>query len=221
MNRTKFLLPLLFIFFCGTQGFSQALSNNLDGNSTVDFKENTDVEGSSMLFDDWQNADLVDVNDNLIEDVLVNYDGLKNRFISKTSDDRYLELNIWNYKAVKTKDKNPNTYVNITSKGEPCYCKLIYEGENVSCYEKFTSEKKRSNGNKYASVTSMYKMSNKTETYIYHNKELKNAKRKAKFFDKMFKDLDLKNFVKSNDLDLKRDEDLAKLLEYIDNEIMR
>ena len=211
----KYYFTLLISIFFIQSAYSQAIARDLQGNNSFDIRENTDVDGSPYLFEDWVKGDLIDINGNKIEDVMLNYDGEKSRFVSKQEGNKVLELNIWNYRAVELMVEGKlDTYVNITNKGEAAYCKVIYESDYVACYQKFSATKKRSSNSGYGQVKSMYKYSNKNETFLYYNDELIKIKRKEKDISKLLKRKDLKSYTKENKLNLNKDKDLAKLLEY-------
>jgi hypothetical protein len=143
------------------------------------------------------------------KDVMVNYNTLTQKFITEIENNQFLELNFFHYQKVVFENE---TYVNLSKSGDPCYAKLIYEGKDFACYEKVAGQKRRTDSNKYNDVKSFYKITKTNTTLFFKDGALNEIKRKDKDLAKFFPEKNIKSLLKTHGLNIKNDEDLAKLL---------
>lgn len=181
-------------------------------------KDNFDVGGSPMIFDDWRQADLIDNQGGTIADVFVNYDALKEIMICKMNDGKYLQLNNYMYPEINLSDL---TLVNLNAYGMSGYGSAIYNGERIKCFSKTVASKSTSasSANAYNQVQDHYKITKRDKTFLWVDGKAHEIKRKDKDIDKLFTNVDVKKIVKSEKLKLKEDRDLVSLLHIIENKL--
>ena len=212
LSKFSLNLSVLFLFFFSQALLSQAAQQRLDGDTFM-LKANMNVQGSAMLYDDWQKADLIDNNGSVVEGVLINYNGLEEALICKLDDGTMLQLNKYLYtKAVLG---NSELY-NLTAYGATGYGKALFIGNNYQCFEKMTATKTTTDSNGYNQIKDYYKIRKSNKTILKIGDRTMELKRSTKEFDKALPGMDIKGLVKANKLKLSKDEDLVHLLQLLD-----
>ncbi|NNE27870.1 MAG: hypothetical protein HKN09_13575 [Saprospiraceae bacterium] len=213
MNRS---LILIMIYCFGILGLVAQTSpaSQMDGEQVV-VSNNLNVDGSPLLYDDWEDATLVDVQGKKYENAQVNYDGLRSKFIAPhTSENNIIELNSFHYREVQIQDTG-DRFLNGSPYGSLGFLRVIFEDDKFILFEKFSSIKRTKDKETYASVTAMYKIKNTKTLYVYTQDDgLVEVGRKYKDFESVFGVEGLKSFIKAEKLKLKNDPDLVRLMEY-------
>lgn len=213
MIKFSFIATLLFIGF--HVSYAQGALSVSGESQVLFYNENTNVEGSKFLFKDWKSATLVGVNGDAKEGVVINYDGMKGRFVSKIDDKNGIYLNTYEYKEVRCfcdDSGEENIYVNLASRGDASYGKLLFGNEKMEWFTKFTAMKTTSNKANYNEVTAMYRIKTQNKLLLYKDGELVEVSRKLKSLNKYFPDKNVKKIAKQNKLKLKSDKDFKSLM---------
>ena len=181
----------------------------------------SDIRGSIYLFDDWKQGKTIfsdgsepqtkDIKYDVIENVLIvrGEDDVENTFTSPIKqfsilvDGKWLEFK----NGFKSKDLKEDIFVQV-----------LYSSNKTSFYKKETKTVIESKGYNTASVEK--KIESSVHYYLQlnpSNNELIVAKRDTKSLLTILDKSQLEHFIKENKLNLKKDDDLIKLLTYYDS----
>lgn len=209
-NKVWSLYLVLFFFGSGLIGQQdvQLSVGGVYGTAQFQGSDNT-FDGSPLIFDEWQVAKLYDVDNNVLEASEINYDALNDNMLYRQDKKTMIKLNPFKYLRFEFSDM---TMVNMAQFKSNGYAKLIYDGENVKFLEKKKASKTTRDSNQYSQVSAQFKITWKTDYFLFYNGQLHPVKRKEKDLADFFDKQRIKKIVKSKKLKIKNDVDLRLLL---------
>lgn len=217
MKRTLFLIPVgILMLLLSEQVKAQATySQDLNG-SPIKVSRYLDVKGSPFLFDSWLPA-LVQLTNGQTYQLDIKYDLVADEllFKDKKGDSLNFVLPIREFKFTaplehiyRFKSGYPPSVANT---GKNTLYEVLYEG-------KYTLLKKISKtvweeSTTYGTATRTRNISSKNAYFIFDGSAMKPFKPQKKYLAPLFEEKSsiLDQFIKSNNLDLNKDEDLIKV----------
>lgn len=225
----KFIFTLILTFYVGSllaqneaavnntsNSFSTVLKPNADNFSGGFFFYNPrrDVKGTVYLFDDWSNFAMISTKDNykfLVRNVNINIE--RNNIQAKISNDSIFEFNLNDIEKITINNK---VYKNIYGKNGKRIYEIIYESDSFSILKGF--ETKIISGSPNPMVNRSDDKIVRNKSYFLKTEMNINPFRlsKNKILKLLANDQErinkIKQYVKSNRLSYKKDEDVRKAL---------
>lgn len=216
------ILQFCFVFLLSISVTAQTsvLSTN---SQPIDEDRYDEVKGSPYLFKKPVKADIITIKDEIIEDVLLNYNGFdhdievyKNGRVTFLDERQYPKIIIKKHGLKNNVDGDlilVPTPQNSAAKG--MYLQQIYSSPTVTLYKKFRIAKKENKINTPGETVVQQRFSKYTDYFIEQTEELIQVKKKLDDLIKVLgHEQELKAFAKKNKNKLKSDQDLKELLEY-------
>ncbi len=192
---------------------AQAAQRILDG-EVINFRSNENIQGSYLLFDNWQIGSIEDLEGNVTTQVKLNYHTFDETFLSLLEDGQVLKLNKYLYRKIAF---DQDTFINLAMFKMTGFGRIIYYGKNLKCFEKVVGRKNTANKKAYNTVNSKYQIIQKSNTLLIMGEEVIELRRKMKFLEKYFHKKELKKLKDQLSLDIKKDDDLKIVLNYFDH----
>jgi hypothetical protein len=208
--------------FLAIQCIGQAFAT-ASGNSVLKEQKYKSYEGELFLFEVFMKADIYDVNNNIIEDVDVNFNRLLSLFTGKTQG-KTLLLNEYRYPKiiVYVPDSGKKTFVNkLDSKNPEKYFQVIYESNNLTFLKDYTAKIMDSGGFNYGKSGDTAYVTKDEKYYYLIDGKLNKIKLNEKDILKPFKRQKnkIKKFAKENNYSFKNEDHIKLLLMNFESEI--
>lgn len=215
--KVSLLLSILFICSSYLQGQNRKVI--LLNSRPIDPTRYQNIKGNPYLFDDFRLGKVFNYKFNEIDSVLINYNGYSHSFEVR-QDDEYIDLDQNYYPVVVLYGEGGKEIFFRRHQQSPLsnrYSRLVYEGEKCMVFENFKVKKETTNVN-YGGVDKTPKFTKKTENFILLDGELiKVPSKKKKILKILGNPPELVKNVKSNKLNLRKESDLIKALEFYDD----
>lgn len=221
MKQFTNLLTCLFLFISySITAQTSVLSTN---SQAIDEDRYDGIKGSAYLFKDPVKANLITIKDEIIEGVLLNYNGFdhsvevyKSGRVTFLDERQYPKIIIKNH-GLKNNVNGDMILVPTPQKAaaKGMYVQEIYSSAAVTLYKKFRIAKKENKINTPGETVVQQRFSKYTDYYIQQDEELIQVKNKLDDFIKVLgHKQELKSFAKKNKNKLKSDQDIKVLMEY-------
>lgn len=179
--------------------------------------EKNDIKGSPYLFENWQSGYIYTIAGDSMYTKQINFNGLSGAFEVKEKG-KQIEANKKHHHKVKLTSTNQITiFQNDPEKNDLEYGELIYQGKKMKMIKTFSATIREKTASGYNGSAKEKYYTNSTNYFLVSDAKKSNVKLKPKFFEEYFSDKTLKNYIKKNKLDLKKDQDLVKFLQYAES----
>ncbi len=235
MKLLKAGVLLLTIFLFSQNSYSQISNVSEVGGKPIMTKKYSKIEGSPYYFgtDTWMDGALYTADGKKIEDIPIRFNGYDNE-VEYRKDGNVLIIDNYNLKgfdfyydselggAKKAKFEFRNGFHVAGEIEKTDFFNVIYQGENLSLIEEFKVIETRVAPATYG-ASEYKKFVNDKRTYIIINDKLDKFKSRKRDFYNLAPDQksEIKKQIKQNDLDLKNENHISFLLEYIDNNLIQ
>lgn len=221
MKKLKLLFLFISLAALGQDNDSNVWSGfDTNGFSGVFYNRVTPVEGTTYLFDNWEQNAIVH---KILKDKFlvrrVNLNLNKMTFDAKITESE--DVLSFSFKGVDKVEINNRTFKNILHNKSNRLFEVFYTDDNIKFMKGF--EVKLIKASKDPMVNRPFDKYVKTESYYLMNKKvLSKIKLKKK---EIYKTLELSNedisklntFIKSTSISLKKEQDIIKLLKYLNS----
>ena len=224
----KIYLLFVFVMMMVSTTSAQLDSILLANSKLIDIKKYSDHKNSPYYFDDWVVGSIIGTNRGMIDSVLLNYNGYTRAFEIKVGD-RYIKLNdrFFIRVVVDARRNNLNEELGrriVFQKGiHPKFSKdfltLNYTGRNVFLVSQFvTGIQKSEQLNLVAGSLEEFRTFTPKKLYfLMQDGDIKQIKLKKKSVIKALGyKKQLSNYLKENNINLKTEKELHRLLAYYD-----
>ncbi|MGM0581130.1 MAG: hypothetical protein ACQETL_10650 [Bacteroidota bacterium] len=234
MKMLKSGVLLITVVLFTFNAYAQISNVSEVGGKPIMTKKYSKIEGSPYYFgsDTWMDGTLYTADGKKIEDIPIRFNGYDNE-VEYRKDGNILIIDNSNLKgfdfyfnpnngAKKAKYEFRNGF-NIPGEIDKSdFFNVIYQGENFSLIEEFKVLETRVTPATYG-ASEYKKFVNDRKTYLIINNELDKFKNRKKDFYNIAPDQksEIKKQIKQNDLDLKNENHIIFLLEYIDNNLIQ
>ncbi len=180
-----------------------------------------EIKGNPYLTDSWVKGIVKQSNGQVYKDIDLKYDQLEEQLIFKTSNGAELgfAVPIVEFKLSYEENGTPvtkvfrNGFAPFRGSTDKTYYELLYDG-TVKLLKK--NIKQIESNRAYNSAVTTQKIVERTKYFYALNNELVEFKKDTKFLADAFggKSTAVQQYIKDNNLDLKKDEDLIKVFAY-------
>ncbi len=225
INMQMKLGILLFLVLClaGTFSLNAQVNGFLVNDNAAPLSENryAKVEGSPYQFKDWMDGILFE-KDEPFKHPKVNYNGRTGRFEVKVDDGKIIEINPLLYRRiiVQTEDES-YPFSNKWDEENPVYYREIFAGEKVAFLEKFETELETNDVASYGVSSTSTRFVEKRNTYLWLDGKLMEVKQNKRKIFEAIGSSKLEKYAKKQKLNVKRDDELAAVLRYYEEELMK
>jgi hypothetical protein len=212
-------------------GFLCGLINLANAQNIVQLKESqgmplrsksyAEMKGNPYLTKSWSKAIVKQADGQVFKDIDVKYDQLEEQLIFKTASGQELGFAVpvtefkisYEENGASTTKTFVNGFAPFRGSTDKTYYELLYDG-SVKLLKK--NIKQIESQRAYNSAVTTQTISERVKYYYALNNELVEFKRDAKFVNDAFggKATAVQKYIKDNNLDLKKDEELIKAFAY-------
>jgi len=220
-NRLPTILVLsFFILFFSNLLNGQETDLLMVNSKKIDQKRYEDVKGNPYLYKKWKKGSIISADADVIENVLLNYNGESNSFEIK-KDNRFIELDPRWYVRVLVEEEPDEAAVifqkNFLPPLEGKFTRLVYNGKKIKVVEEFTSKistKVFNNVGKNLEVKDFY---NKKQYFLIRDKKAVPLRLKKKnLLSALGEKALLESFIKKEKLKLDSEAQLIQLLDFFE-----
>ena len=212
---------LLYLLFIPTTAPLIAQDLLMTNSKPIDKNKYRDVKGTPYLFEDWVNGKIISNDADVIDDILLNYNGESSEFEIKHNN-RFIELNPnWYLRVIVTQENNEEIIFqrSFVAPLKNKFVRLVYKGKNLSLVEQFTAEiitKVFNNVGKNEELKSFYP---KRQYFLVQRREATPIRLKKKnVLSVLGKKAELEAFLKKEKIKLDTEEQLIRVLKFYENQ---
>lgn len=215
----SFLLFLAVLCFsCWSNNlFAQEADVLMTNSKKIDEDRYKGVKGSPYLFDDWRKGKIISVDADVIDGLLLNFNGETNGFEIK-KDDRFIELDPkWYIRVVVEGDEDEEIVFqrNFNPPLTNIFTRQIFKGKKITVVESFTSKIETKVINNVGKNEELKKFYSKTQYYLIRDKKPSSFKLKKKsLLSLLGHKAELEQFLKKEKVKLNNEDSLVKLLKF-------
>jgi len=212
MNKFTIIFTLIQLFICfNLLGQPQYYDSWKDALLP---SEADNVKGTPYLFEQWQKGYIYTVAGDSMQTMQINFNGLTGAFEVKEKG-RQIQANIKHHNKVKIYGADRNrVFINHPEDDNLQYNEVLYESNKFKLLKTFAVIIREKTASNYNGSSKEKYFTKSTDYFLVKDNDRTEVKRKSKFFEQYFMDKNLKNYIKKNKLDLKKDRDLTKLLQH-------
>ncbi len=179
-------------------------------------------QGNPYLFEKWMPSHVYGPDNKIIPQLKINYNAQNNQFEVMNPDGGIIVANEVLYNRVDIfQDGDTLTFSNKVIKGDINYYRVIYSGDKLAFLEKMEVSVKKDIDAEYSAYNYIGSFDKDLKNYIVKDGQrheiFRNKNKILKFFDSDA----LKKYVKSERLNLNRDEDLVEAFRFMEKEAGR
>lgn len=218
-NRfTILFIPCLFILFGNSNIFGQQKTYLMLNSKKIEDGRYKDVNGSPYLFDDWKYGKTMNSKAELVDSILINYNGLTNN-MEVMKNNVYIELDAYHYPLVVVYGDLPGEEIFFRRSANKTllnrYPRMIYNGLEIAIVEDFISRIDTKKVNDVGKIRESSTFVNRKNYYFIKDNNAKLFKLNQKSIIKLLGHKEaLEEFVKQEKLKFNDESDLIKLLEF-------
>lgn len=220
--KPKFLYCLfILLLFIAAKSASAQFAENINGVPMREISGYTNVEGSAFLNDQWAKGMVKMADGRTFKDVLLKYDQVKDElyFKDKKGDTLIFVDPVREFKVEYASGDDAheklfrNGYKNIPNSTENSFFEVVSDG-TAQLLKRTT--KSIAESKEYNSTTVVKRFDENVKYYIIVSEKVIPIKRDKKSILAALtnKQPQLENFMRTNNINLKNDEDLVKLMAY-------
>jgi len=172
------------------------------------------TEGSYLLFDDWKNKGVILFGGKKLIISNINFNVKSEEFMSQLENDSTFIFDFKGIDKIIVNDRPfKRVYNNQTS--ENMVCEVIFEGDNLALFKNYYITTVESSPNPMLNRPSN-KIQKQSNYFISKNNIVSPFKlKKSDILELSDKSKGLEKYVKANRLSYKKEEDVAKMLDYL------
>ena len=218
-------LSVFFLFACSVAAHAQLQTISGTGNSVMMNTKYTEIEGSAYLYADWKQGKLVDRKGNATENISIRFDLYKQEVeILQDGTTLRIDKNVYPqfeiYQAGEVKELQTNIF-RLGFKSDDIlvtdYCEVLSDG-NAKLIRKSRIDMVNEMSQTYGTSTQIKRFEKKSYYFIIIGEAVTKVRlSKSDFLGALaVKRPELEEFIKSNKLKFKNDEDFVTLLRHFD-----
>lgn len=181
-----------------------------------------DIKGEPYLFEEWKYGKTVNSKSEIIDSLLVNYNGYTHNLEVK-KDETYIELDAYHYPLVVVYDDETGKEIFLRRNTSQTllnrYTRLIFSGLEFMVVEDFNTRVETKRINDVGKIRDTNTFVNRKNYYIIKDNKAKLIKfKKASLLKLLGNEGELDNFLKQTRNKLKTEEDAIKLFQFFEDE---
>jgi hypothetical protein len=179
------------------------------------------IKGSAYLFEHWLPGKIYEFEGEVFQHTKINYNTKTGKIEIQNENGSITVINEVLYHQVEIMmDKDQTlTFANRLTKGDINYYQVIYKGDQLAFLEKTVAEVESENVSEYSAYNYSGAFDQKTKYYILQDGQIQEVFRNKKNLLEFFDSKELEQFVKKEKLKFKKDEDLVKAFEFMEERL--
>lgn len=224
--RLIICIPFLLIMSCCTVS-AQRDSMLMQTSKLVHQSQYFDYEGSPYYFKDWVQGNVLRTDATYMKDVRLNYNGFTHEIEVQSGDEIYALDKRWYLRADISRDENPALETGLPARLTfqlglhralaDRYGAILFHGTHLTLIRDFNVGKQRKEYSEFGVNNYVATFRDQSIVYLKRDNELIPLKLHKKRIAEAFEHQDrILDFIDREDLDVKRDTDLIRLVAYAD-----
>jgi len=210
MKYSAFILLLFFPF-----SFYAQIVASYGNSDPITQNRYANIQGVPYQFDQWMPGKIYDIEGEIIEHSRINYNAENGKFEVENENGAITIINEIRYSKIEIRDGNKTyTFANRLRPKDITYYQLIFRGEKIAFLEKLDASINRESKPDYSANRYIGSFKKKSQNYILKDGQIHEIYRSKKKILKFMGSDPLKKFVKTEKLNLRKDEDLKKALRF-------
>lgn len=214
--RPDLIIPILLLLFLSTSVKAQIEASYANPDPIVENRY-IKVKGSAYLFENWLPGKIYAFEGEVVPHNKINYNTMTGKIEIQNENGSLTVINEVLYHQVEIlKGDQTLTFANRLTKGDINYYRVIYRGDQLAFLEKTVAKVNTENASEYSAYKLTGTFDKDTNHYILKDGQMQEVFRNKKKILEFFNSKELEQFVKKEKIKFKKDEDLAKAFEFME-----
>lgn len=215
MRPDSFITLILFVFL--STSVKAQIKASFANPKPITKNRYIGIEGSAYLFEHWLPGKIYEFEGAVLPHNKINYNTRTGKIEVKNENGSITVINEVLYHKVEIlKEDQTRTFANRLTTGDINYYQVIYRGDQLAFLEKTIAEVKKENASEYSAYKYTGAFDKKTKFYILKDGQIQKVFRNKKKILEFFNSKELEQFVKKGKIKFKKDEDLVKAFEFME-----